>query len=167
MADKKNTKKKTVARGPRRGVSAGLGTAGKRRVVSALPKSKAKNAYDLLSEISALIIEEPKRYNQGIYVSRAGKDGDPYYAYPSCGTIGCVAGWVTTLRSEFQLNGRSVGDFAKHILGLTENQACELFDGSVIDGRPQTVAYAKRGAAHIADFQEQYEHQLKAKSVIA
>ena len=66
----------------------------KRRVVR-IPRSKATNAYDLLSEIQDLIRTEPKRYNQNIWLRRV-KRGEA--KRPACGTVGCVAGWVVALK---------------------------------------------------------------------
>jgi hypothetical protein len=69
-----------------------------------IPKSKAKTAYGLLSEVRKLILEEPKRYDQGIYIARINGANDSvdlrseYRQEPACGTVACVAGWVATLK---------------------------------------------------------------------
>lgn len=168
MPEKKSTKKKSLARRGTKGSPQSSRTASQRRVSRALPTSKAKNAYDLLSEIAALIIEEPKRYNQGIYVRRA---SDPYVKeekLPACGTVGCVAGWVMTLKDPMsQRRSDDVGRYAQRVLKLDDGQAIELFSGMAIIGTPQTRVYAKRGARHIEAFQQRYADQLKATRVRA
>lgn len=102
---------------------------------------------------------------------------------PACGTVGCVAGWVTALKSPVLLanrplrnslhnwdgavrqHGYNVHDFARHTLGLTTWQSGELFSGTAVTGTPGTPEYARQGADHIARFQAEHEEQLKAKLV--
>jgi hypothetical protein len=144
--------------------------------VKGIPRSKAKNAYDLLSEVARLILAEPKRYAQEFYLSHGMPNGKPNSAalagYPACGTVGCVAGWVTTLKATTESPFLHTGQKAENILGLSTNQAGELFDASALYGvtdgdipPPQTRAYAKLGAKHIRLFQRRYRAQLKAKAV--
>lgn len=137
---------------------------------SAMPKSKAKTAYGLLSEIRKLILEEPKRYDQTGWLIRGKRYAASIYGdmAPACGTVGCVGGWVQALK------GRSAG----RTLGLNYQQQVELFDGAAAgkrwefsDGGSSRVtvatvrAHARRGAKHIARFQKKYSAQLKAKRV--
>lgn len=135
-----------------------------------IPKSRARTAYGLLSEVRALILAEPKRYDQGLYIMRADDDkdsADVRRGYPSCGTVACVAGWVATLaHSEPFHAGETVG-IASHILGLSWIQTGELFNGSAVSDHlgPQTKRYAKAGAKHIADFQRKHRAQLKTTRV--
>lgn len=139
-----------------------------------IPRSKAKTAYGLLSEVRRLILEEPKRYNQRWWIARLdGKNGALYLSreqddiVPACGTVACVAGWVATLK----VGNRFTADMAEYVatqkLGLDSDQALELFKESAVPMNltPQTEAYAKAGAAHIASFQKKYAAQLKAKRV--
>lgn len=143
---------------------------------SAIPRSKAKTAYGLLSEIRTLILKEPKRYNQGFWLTRQREDRFPELMdYPACGTIGCVAGWVQQLvaprKSIMEADETGFRTFrapviATNVLGLTETQADELFAGSAAGStRGQTRQHAIRGAAHIRRFQKKYAQQLKAKKV--
>ena len=144
-----------------------------------IPKSKAKNAYDLLAEIRDLILEEPRRYNQRRW--RMPLREIEATRQPDCGTVCCVAGWVESLK--FKKRSPLDGDWGfsdapvfrrgVRVLGLTEGQGRELFDAHAADDpdrlyQPdsvQTVAHARRGAAHIRRFQKKYAAQLKAKRV--
>lgn len=133
-----------------------------------IPKSKAKTAYGLLTEVKRLILAEPKRYRQTTWGVRESVDG-PVYDMPACGTVACVAGWVMTLKRPRKPLDFLTGENAQKILGLSETQHTELFAAYALVSRtsaaPQTLAYAKAGAAHIAAFQQKYAAQLKAKKV--
>ena len=144
---------------------------------NAMPVSKAKTAYGLLSEIRALILEEPKRYDQTVWKR------DPAMLHrgdqPTCGTICCVAGWVDQLKSDEPVPSDnpykygSRGGFAdyeiawraREVLGLSMEQRDELFGAERVGPKRSHNAHAKRGAAHIARFQKKYAKQLKAKRV--
>jgi hypothetical protein len=143
---------------------------------NAMPKSKAKTAYGLLSEIRALILKEPKRYDQRDYL-KTGDEAIGYYGNnaPTCGTVGCVAGWVGALKGGFKKfsldDGSYIDDFATDVLFGQHANASELsdqlFDGEAAGPRnnENPVAHAQRGAKHIAKFQKKYAKQLKAKRV--
>lgn len=131
------------------------------------PKSKAKTAYGLLSEVCDVIRNEPLRYNQTWWLSKRRDRIQvlPPAGYPSCGTVGCVAGWAVTLK------GKTVRDWdiestARKLLGLDEAQATDLFSSDAIKSTdPQTLAHANAGIAHIRSFQKEYAKQLKATRV--
>lgn len=133
-----------------------------RKRTAPIPKSKAKNAFDLLSEIAALALEEPKRMRMGIWGGRASRED---YAnlranqMPSCGTVGCIGGWTMTLKPR--------GRFATEILGLDFDQANDLmFANGLVDADGQgTAKHARMVAAHIRRFQTEHAKQLKAKRV--
>lgn len=139
----------------------------------ALPKSKAKTAYGLLSEIRKLILAEPTRYDQHNWIVcdnvprlSNGKNSFPYDEMPHCGTVGCVAGWVRALkaptsRASFHATGR----LAAKILGLDHGQGMDLFEPYAAVGNPQSVHHARSGAAHIERFQKKHATQLKATKV--
>jgi hypothetical protein len=154
----------------------------------AMPVSKAKTAYGLLSEIRKLILEEPRCYDQSSWKRAAGEL--PEEMAPPCGTVCCVAGWVDALKSPRPLRARNAedvvrvdGDYemkfayqARTILGLTVSESEKLFDGDAAGSRsrfdyafgeyvPLLETHAKRGAAHIAKFQQKYAKRLKAKRV--
>lgn len=144
---------------------------------SVMPKSKAKTAYGLLSEIRKLILEEPKRYYQGAWKVRP--TDVPPELRPACGTVCCVAGWVDTLKSarpvidgfawDFEMDMPAVSASAIRILGIGPTAAADLFHGNAAGTRADTgrsvANHAKRGAAHIARFQKKYAAHLKAKRV--
>jgi hypothetical protein len=145
---------------------------------SAMPVSKAKTAYGLLSEIRKLILKEPRRYNQETWLDRS-----PELRAP-CGTTACVAGWVNVLRGDPKLSGHAerdgqdvfpIEESATAILGITQKQASGLFNGDACGSRyddrewgeteQKVQKHAKRGAAHIERFRQKYAKQLKAKRV--
>ncbi len=139
---------------------------------TAMPKSKAKTAYGLLSEVRRIILEEPQRYNQSLYLvygqealSRA--FWVPPDQRPSCGTVGCVAGWVVALKGDTTLTCYSVLHEAGRILGLSDKQAAPLFAYTSVPTRREVggVKHAEYGEKHIAKFQKRHAAQLKAKRV--
>lgn len=135
-----------------------------------LPKSTATNAYELLDEVKALILAEPRRYNQRTWVA-LGKHGPDYngapMGFPACGTVCCIAGWIVMLKHGLDFYALETPDIACDILGVDEDAAMRLFsaDGFIVDGFPQTLAHAESGAAHITYFQHAHAAQLKAKAV--
>jgi hypothetical protein len=148
---------------------------------SAMPVSKARTAYGLLSEIRKLILEEPKRYDQTAW--KRDQCGIQKDLAPACGTTACVAGWVTVLKGNAALNSGSWNEAedrpaisceAQGILGIADQQAWELFDGDAAGYRwlpsggetsSRIKAHANRGVKHITRFQQKYAKQLKAKRV--
>lgn len=136
-----------------------------RTKTKALPKSKAKNAYDLLSEVVAIVLAEPKRYDQARFIERRA-DGDTVpRGFPACGTVGCVAGWIVTLKGPPTFEYKDVERLAQDILGPTLDTSDLFFGGALPGTAGQTKAHAKAGAAHIRAFQNDYEKQLRAKRV--
>lgn len=165
MAKKKVTKRKVV-KGRRTLVRKKEG-----KGWDPLPKSKAKNAYDLLGEIILIIIDEPKRYDQTdwktFYRQFDKKDVLRMYdqeAIPGCGTVGCVSGWVDVLKP---LSTKTAGGTGR-LLGLAGYQERELFDGCAADGdgvSPGSPRHAANGVRHIARFMIDNREQLKKKRV--
>lgn len=141
-------------------------------------------AYDLLTKVAWLIAEEPKRYNQDVWLSKK----QPYHRsqdFAPCGTAACVAGWVdlmyygpavTTKIANLEIAREDPGTFAQRVLGLNDDQADELFRGDAlvvamyrephevdpIMPRLGTPEYAALGVKHIQWFQEKHEAQLRA-----
>lgn len=150
----------------------------KLKKLNKIPQSVAKDAYELLGEVKKVIVDEPKRYCQDFYlrtlshdlkfVDNLGRKKQLRAEFPSCGTIGCVAGWVVTLK-QADLSG-GISEAAASLLGIGISQRSELFHGSAIykldkKANPGTVKYARLGARHIERFRQKYKAQLKAKSV--
>lgn len=155
-----------------------------------LPTSRAKTADGLLAEIQRLILAEPKRYNQDLWVELLPPEKDEFgyvndtSKFPSCGTIGCVAGWCATLKgsprtikrfAEGKLDYDTIYKTAQRVLGLSDPQAEELFASSPenfvgldkngyrsLIARPGTKAYARLGYNHIQAFRDKYRAQLRA-----
>ena len=134
---------------------------------SLIPQSKAKTAYGLLSEVRRAILDEPKRYNQEFFISRKSEGNDGDDAFPTCGTIGCVAGWIATLTSRKLMSEAEVEHRAVRLLGDDVPHET-LFRGDAIQesvGRPGTPRYARAGADHILKFQKKWEKELRAQRV--
>lgn len=90
-----------------------------------VPKLNVK----LLRRIQRHIVAEPRRYEQSVYGDTVtGKKA------PTCGTQGCIAGWavfLSTPKSKWQTwieeKYCQMKGTATDLLGLTENEADELF----------------------------------------
>jgi hypothetical protein len=161
--------------------------------LSILPCSTARNAFDLLEDVKQVIREDPKRYNQEQWVTttrpreKFGKHEDITHLghrtdglidytleylkeedrLPKCGTIGCVAGWVYTMKATVD-EKKSPAVFAGQILGLTLNQREELFSPDAAGCSPDDSTpeeHAEGGVEHITRFQEKYADQLKNTKV--
>lgn len=130
-----------------------------------VPQSKATTAYELLDEIAALALDEPKRIHMNFWHLSADHAHDArclLHGFPACGTVGCIGGWVELLTKS---------EDATKTLGLKPSQSGELFynDDLLEDagdayrgGNAQTAAHAANVVAHIRKFQDQHEAQLKA-----
>lgn len=133
-----------------------------------LPTSKAKNAFDLLSDVCKVITEEPKRFNQHVFLYTKSARGDKTICAPKglplCGTVGCVAGWIATLKGK-RPRYSDTPRVARTILGLTDNQSSHLFWYAAAGDKVQTRDHTKAGVKHIRAFQQEHEMQLKAKRV--
>lgn len=132
-----------------------------------MPISQARTAYDLLTDICAIITEDPKRYNQRIYLCRLALEDrrNGYLVVPACGTIGCVAGWAVALKDPNRgTQTRLTVEVARNILGLSPEQAALLFNfwAVPITIPPQTRDHAQAGVKHIQKYQALWEAQLKA-----
>mgnify|MGYP001604603427 CR=1 FL=1 len=134
-----------------------------------VPVSKAKNAYELLTEVEKLILDEPLRYDQTSYIARVdgfgGALGIDVESTPECGTVGCVAGWVATLKRGTAFTYEQCPGIAAEILGIDGSQVHELFGMQKAAGRAQTPEHARSGATLIRAFKKAYARQLKAKAV--
>lgn len=119
---------------------------------NAMPVSQATNAYELLDEIATLITEEPRRYNQTFWKLNPTKVREELL--PACQTVCCVAGWVDELKSPQPVRSFNyfemlpVSDAARHILGLSQPQADELFSEFAAGPRSTTVTDVLCAGAH-------------------
>lgn len=133
------------------------------------PKARARTAYGLLGEIKRIILEDPRRYDQfnTLSVIPAAQLDDK--TEPPCGTVGCVAGWVVALTrarlTPYALN--SPLTIAERVLGLTEEQGDQLFDGGAAGWRTGVplIDHAQRGADHIERFRQAHKAQLLKQKV--
>ena len=139
------------------------------------PRSQAETAYELLTDIMQVILEEPKRYNQGTWLEDYRLEDRTQREIlalntPSCGTVACVAGWAITLKYKDISGVRSqwaTAELARFLLGLSYDQATELFDGDIIRGFvPGTLEYAQAGVRIIRAFRKKHEKQLKAYKIV-
>ena len=119
------------------------------------PTTKSEDPVTILRTVAKAILEEPKRYNQESW--HLTKKGCPLWAqpqlgFPLCGTISCVAGWTCLVTGKKLSSIHDIANEAESILGLTESEAVDLFDGDALRGIPHSIgteAYAKAGVAHI------------------
>lgn len=124
--------------------------------VKTIPKSKAKTAYGLVSDVIRAMVEEPKRVNMGVWVSHR----LPEHGGPACGTIGCFAGWVSLLKDATDIPQRAE-DRAIELLGdqinyHTAPDGDYVFGdmGRDIKGNPGTSKYALSVVKRIRRFQK-------------
>jgi len=145
--------------------------------------AKAKTAYELLQQVCAHILEEPKRYHQGTWgltrkhaVGVVGREN-----VPPCGTVACRAGWIVglhdglpSLKNRLSRNQGSVSDRANLILGFKENDdyvvaaTSELFDSESVDPELKFTSpreYAKRGVAGLRAFMKKHKAHLQARKL--
>lgn len=151
-------------------------------------KSRAKTAWGHLLHVRRLIEAEPKRYDQGDWIDRKTNDSlvldeaKQHQKFPACGTVGCLAGWtVISLTGHNRFRRPSVRGHAERALGLTNQQAVELFDGNAVNNTyyndqiargldpdygadipGQTKRHLKFGLKHLDAFMKKYKKQLKA-----
>lgn len=156
-----------------------------------LPKSKAKDAYELVDEVCEAILSEPARYNQSTFgdgpkwedidsPAEAIKEGWQPHNVPACGTTCCYAGWVVVLARPRLFTAAmsdsntstNVPDEAERILGVDVD---DLFTGSDIlhpylrhgqeMPRAGTMAYARLGVKRLRAFQKSNAAELKARKL--
>lgn len=129
------------------------------------PRTRAKTPIAILKAVVKAIRAEPRRYDQGDWLDvwKPGDDvrrGWPKPAtMPTCGTVGCVAGWVATLtrpKRERYPRHSTVLKRAIRALRLEDWQAGELFEGQAVAGTPGTAAYVEAGVQHIEAFMRKH-----------
>src|SRR5678815_3817725 len=140
---------------------------------AAVPKSTAKNAYELFEDVCKVILEEPKRYNQSTWVEqlRVHADVDRKEEFAACGTMACIAGWMAILkrgRTVFR-NNVEIADKAHRLVNPSYDAPFEvvrglddLFNGGLIDPDidPGTKRYAQAGVREIKRFMKKHRKYL-------
>jgi hypothetical protein len=122
--------------------------------------TKRKINVKLLRKVKRHILLEPKRLNMGCFIARKDELQDDPLMYPvkfpSCGTVGCIAGWAVALSTEKKLKYGRIEGAAKRLLGLTPRQAYYLFydEDGIVTAAPQTVWHARQTAKLIDHFIE-------------
>lgn len=140
----------------------------------ALPVSRAKTAWGLLTNVKRAILREPKRANMRCFM----RDRGPEDGGPACGTVGCFAGWVALLgapqysRENLATNAdyiavRLLGDGLNYRTAGRTNEW--VFNGGQGDTcaktAPGTVAHAKAVATRITKFMRVNRTALKARKL--
>lgn len=141
----------------------------------ALPWTNAKTPYGLLNAVIRITRENPARMMMRVVCYRGESltrvVSNQYYTQmvePSCGAVGCVAGWSLILMGRTR-DDEGNNPFwqlleASTLLGLSKAQEKELFLPEDLMGAPdqQSPSHARAVIAHIRDFQKKYEVQLKS-----
>lgn len=138
----------------------------RRSALAPLPRTKAKTPIGILKAVAKAILEEPRRYNQQDWGSRYDAATVKRDAtLPACGTVACVAGWVTVLTRPTRVENVPLGDaqiIAARRLGLSRQMSQgELYErlfspsafSRVRHGKMLTPReYARAGVRHIERF---------------
>lgn len=105
----------------------------------------AKKNLKLLARVRDHILEEPRRYNQGVFGQESGE--------APCGTRACIAGWAALLGgaatlAELAEGTAEIRDKAQALLGLDAGEADILFHGdpACSCGLNWPTPYARRHA---------------------
>lgn len=134
-----------------------------------LPRSKAKTAYGLISDVIRAIEAEPKRIDMNTF----GSARLPQHGGPACGTVGCFAGWVNVLAGgsrrliiKWDFNAETARNTLGRGLDYRLANGGHVFDaGHDISGEPGTVAYAEQVVDRIRRFQRVNAARLRAKKL--
>lgn len=131
-----------------------------------------RTAYDLLARVCEHILDEPKRYTQESYlVHGIAAIKNLGLAAPTCGTVGCRAGWIVALHDgPTGVRGEAVEWRANQILGrggdthdLFSGTACDRLAGEDTSPIIGTKKYARLGVKGLRAFMKQHAKHLKAR----
>jgi hypothetical protein len=129
--------------------------------------SNATNAYDLLSDVIAYMLEEPKRVYMGDWLIK-GKDRikDTFETDgPACGTVGCIAGNVAVL-TNFQTDPEDARFYlSSDNYGLRSHIYSDLFLDVKVPAKYGTKKYANIVARRIRAFQREWKADLQAVAI--
>jgi hypothetical protein len=152
-----------------------------------VPRSQAKNAYELLDEIKAVITAEPKRINMDNWLFDPKDVPEP--SRPACGTVACIAGWTCLLVDGVEKTVLASGLIGKPVFSVSvPARAAELLGGAIelededgmlrtlfdaevedTDGSPLDsgdLEYVPAVIARIEDFQQQHQPRLLATPIV-
>jgi|SRR5579859_2543571 len=153
--------------------------------LKATPRSKAKNAYELLNDVCRVVLDEPKRVHMDAYITafqNPGRVACEIGDGPACGTVGCIGGWVAILKRRPHVDlstTLSISNIAANLLTDEEGVLKDivrypgsLFSDSLFDkhGDQQDYKYGTREYARavvrkIRAFQKRHKAALLAKAV--
>lgn len=151
-----------------------------------IPHSKASNSYELLEDVIKAILDEPRRIFMnhwnvvqvgdlnsmlGALDSSSGAGWiDKITRFPSCGTIGCISGWMNILSANRLVDVKAGRDGAENSYGKLmpkglREALVNLFHGSVSYPFPLaehgTLEYASAVVDNIRKFMDRYDQELK------
>lgn len=152
---------------------------------SKVPYSDAKTAYTLLSDVIRTILEEPKRVHMDNWLLQGEGVKDFLYRKgvldiggPACGTIGCISGWITTLKPNANVSSIAGEDIIAPYIGWgggidgaylrrqeMREAADAMFMDTTVDATYGTRKYARIVAGRIRKFQKVWAKDLKAIQV--
>lgn len=135
-------------------------------LIKSIPQSDAQNVYDLLKDVKQAILEEPRRANMNHVATVVGTQALSWtnprtrkalrVPAPSCGTVGCFAGWTMMLAGQTPAQALwNWTEGAQQVLGLglnyrfegTDGKSHSVFNWGQGDGilliKPGTRAYAR------------------------
>lgn len=133
-----------------------------------IPSSRAKTAWGLLQDVKRAIRDEPKRADMNVFTQkRDQEDGGP-----QCGTVGCIAGWVSLLATGKRVNNefpaikllgddveyQTVGDDCHHVFNAGFGDNCSTT-------KPGTRKHANAVIARINKFMRINAKVLKARKL--
>jgi hypothetical protein len=149
-----------------------------------IPRSSAKTTLGLLRAVKRAILQEPRRANMGVYTCKLQPTTQYFHPAPTCGTVGCFAGWVSILAGQGLVDDdapakRLLGDdldYTFETAGWVRNYYGELvhptehvFNSGTGDAcantLPGTRAHAKAVAARIDRFIEKNYALLKGRKL--
>lgn len=129
-----------------------------------------RTAFDLCELVAQHIEEEPRRYNQGVWMVNGRQTiKQSGYSPAACNTMACRAGWIVALHDGLSETKRNmttlcIAERAREILGMTRRGTIRLFAGSMYGvGAPGTAEYAAAGARGIRAYAKRHAARLKSR----
>lgn len=129
-------------------------------------RSNAKTAYDLMTDIRAYILEEPKRIYMADWIIQ-GKDRIELQLAteaPICGTVGCIAGNATVL-TDGKIDWSRAEQALSNGDAILEGGFAKLFYDTKVPAEYGTKKYARIVAGRITDFQKKYKAKLQRAAI--